>query len=48
MIINSFFFVWNRDPDLEPAGATDDEDKKSDKSRSNAPRRKFEWSKDIR
>ena len=38
----------DRDPDLEPAGATDDEDKKSDKSRSMAPRRKFDWNKDIR
>jgi len=51
MFVTNWLLIWkfaNRDPDLEPAGATDEEDKKSDKTKPTAPRRKFEWNKDIR
>ena len=34
-----------RDPDLEPAGGTDEEEKKPKQPQ---PRRRFQWSKEIR
>ncbi|XP_032787187.1 ubinuclein-1 isoform X1 [Daphnia magna] len=40
-------YVW--DPELEPAGGTDDEDKKPEKSNKQPqPRRRFQWSKEMR
>ncbi|XP_059350819.1 ubinuclein-1-like isoform X2 [Daphnia carinata] len=40
-------YVW--DPELEPAGGTDDEDKKPEKSnKTPQPRRRFQWSKEMR
>ncbi|KAI9557039.1 hypothetical protein GHT06_016836 [Daphnia sinensis] len=38
-----------KDPELEPAGGTDDEDKKPEKSNKQPqPRRRFQWSKEMR
>lgn len=41
--------IHSRDPELEPAGGTDDDEKKPEKSnRQPQPRRRFQWSKEIR
>lgn len=49
--MNNFVFLiyFSRDPDLEPAGGTDEEGKKSEKTNKQPqPRRRFQWSKEIR
>ena len=44
-----FRCIKYRDPELEPAGGTDEEEKKPEKtSKQPQPRRRFQWSKEIR